>query len=327
MSITLSPAKARYLEQVRDQLSDLPEEEREEIVQDLEAHLTELDDSQFEAELGDPVAFAAEFRSSAGLDQPTRGSVWDALPRIWNRLEVQAQRLGQITHWSTVRPVWIWTRGWLVICTWALVNTGEIFRRFPIPVIGSSSLTGLILVVLATSLSLWLDKRPQTPIRRFGSMMFSFIAGWSLLATLINPVASSTEFAEIDPYFDRLTTAQGNPVDNIYAYDLEGNPVEVLLFDSEGRPLLTLPSYVYEEADFNPGAPEIQYDSGAVSFERDSFGRIIPNLYPLQTQGYDDYGQLVPSTPPSLGFGDVGESGQETITDTSAPSTTITRGE
>ena len=301
MNITLSPAKARYLEQVRTHLSDLPEEEREEIVQDLEAHLAELDDGRIEAELGDPEAFAAEFRRSAGLDQPKRQPRWDLIPRTWSRLAEHGNRLGQLVHWQSIRPVWIWTRGWLVVCAWAQLDAGQIFQRFPIPAVGFSSLTGLILVALATALSIWLDRGPGFPFRRRGSMGFSLVAGWALVGTLLNPIYIEVEQVEY-PYFDRMTTAEGNSVNNVYAYDLEGNPVEVLLFDSEGRPLLTLPAYVYEEADFNPGAPEIQYESGAVRFERDSFGRIIPNLYPLQLSSYDDYGQLSEMPPPSLGF-------------------------
>jgi len=301
MSITLSPAKARYLEQVRDQLSDLPEEEREEIVQDLEAHLAELDDGRIEAELGDPVAFAAEFRSSAGLDEPTPLPRWDAVRRLRDRLDDRAQRLARFTHWSTVRPVWIWARGWLVICAWALANTGQIFRRFPVPAIGSSSLTGLILVVVATALSIWLDQGPEVPLRRLGSMTFSFIAGWALVGTLLNPIYIDAE--EVDyQYFDRLTTAEGNSVTNIYAYDLEGNPVEVLLFDSEGRPLLTLPTYAYEEVDYLPVDAPYDFGEGTVLFERDIYGQIVPNLYPLQLSAYDGAGGLNPMPPPSLGF-------------------------
>jgi hypothetical protein len=147
-------------------------------------------------------------------------------------------------------------------------------------------------------------------------MTFSFVAGWALVGTLLTPVASYYEVVDDSPYFDRLTTAEGNSINNVYAYDLEGNPVEVLLFDGEGRPLLTLPPYVYEEADFNPGAIEIQYDSGAVRFQRDSFGRIIPNLYPLQLSFYDDYGQLSELPPPSLGFPPVEE-------EPATPNTTI----
>ena len=176
MSITLSPAKARYLEQVRDQLSDLPEEEREEIVQDLEAHLAELEDTRIEAELGDPEAFAFEFRSSAGLDKPTSKTTWDAVPRAWNRVVVHAERLGQLVHWPAFRPVWVWTRGWLVICAWAFLYDVEGFSRFPIPPIGSSSLGGLTLVIAATWLSLWLEKSPQSRSRRVGSRTFSFVA-------------------------------------------------------------------------------------------------------------------------------------------------------
>ncbi len=110
MSITLSPAKARYLEQVRSQLSDLPDEEREEIVQDLVAHLAELDDGRIETELGEPEAFAAEFRSSAGYDEPASRQVWEALPRFWNWLESNAHRIGQLVRWPSIRPVWIWIR-------------------------------------------------------------------------------------------------------------------------------------------------------------------------------------------------------------------------
>ena len=301
MSITLSPAKARYLEQVRDQLSDLPEEEREEIVQDLEAHLAELDDGRIEAELGDPVAFAAEFRSSAGLDELTRRTTWDAVLRVWNRIVTDVDRLGELVHWPAIRPVWIWGRGWLVICAWALFNTGEPFRRFPIPLIGNSSLTGLVLVVLATSLSLWLEG-PQTRMRRTGSMTFSFLAGWALVGTLFNPVASHFEVVDPYPYFDRLTTAEGNSINNVYAYDMDGNPVEVLLFDSEGRPLLTLPIYVYEDAEFSPENATYDFGEGGVRFERDIYGQIIPNLYPLQLSAYDEAGSLNPMPPPSLGF-------------------------
>jgi len=318
MNITLSPAKARYLEQVRTHLSDLPEEEREEIVQDLEAHLAELDDGRIEAELGDPAAFAAEFRSSAGLDEPRRQPHWELIPRIWCRVAEHANRLGQLVHWQSIRPVWIWTRGWLVICAWALLVDYEPFSRFPIPSIGGSSAIGLIEVVLATWLSLWLDKSPPSRLRRVGSRTFSFVAGWALVGTLLTPVAGYSEVVNDLPYFDRLTSAEGNPINNVYAYDMEGNPVEVLLFDSEGRPLLTLPAYVYEEADFNPSAPETQYDSGAVRFERDSFGRIIPNLYPLQLSFYDDYGRLREMPPPSLGLPSVDE--EEPAT----PRTTIT---
>jgi hypothetical protein len=318
MSITLSPAKARYLEQVRDHLSDLPEEEREEIVQDLEAHLAELDDGRIEAELGDPVAFAAEFRSSAGLDEPTHRQSWDAVPRLWNRLELAAQSLGQFINWAAVRPVWIWTRGWLVVCAWAFLYDMQGFRRFPIPTIGSSSLAGLILVVVATSLSLWLEKGPQERFRRIGSITFSFVAGWALVGTLLNPVYASTEVEVPFPYFDRLTTAEGNPINNIYAYDLQGNPIEVLLFDSEGRPLLTLPPYVYEDAVYGPENAPYDYGEGGVRFERDIYGQVIPNLYPLQLSAYDNSGRLSEIPPPSLGFPTV-ESDQQ-----ATPSTTTT---
>jgi hypothetical protein len=110
------------------------------------------------------------------------------------------------------------------------------------------------------------------------------------------------DFEDPALYIDRLTGANGEPVDNIFAYDLEGNPVEVLLFDARGRPLQVLPEHVYEEAEYDPNRQSFDFGYGIVSFERDQFGRVIPNLYPLQLSTYDDYGRLVEMPPPSLGF-------------------------
>jgi len=66
--------------------------------------------------------------------------------------------------------------------------------------------------------------------------------------------------------------------------------------------LRSLPDYVYEEAEFHVGQSTIPVEAGAVRFQRDSFGRVIPNLYPLEMLRYDDHGQLTDAPPPSLGF-------------------------
>ncbi len=307
MSITLSPAKARYLDQVQEQLSDLPPEEREEIVQDLEAHLSELADSEIEAELGNPLAFASEFRSSAGLNDPARRPVWDALPRIWGRVEGSGRQLAQITHWPKVRPAWVWVRGWLVISAWALLYYNEPFIRFPIPSIGFSSLTGLVVVIAATTLSFWLDSGSGGGWRRVASTGFSFIAGWAIVGTLFNPVYREEP---LDPSIEGLQSEVG-PVTNIYAYDLAGRPVTVLLYDQDGNALLTVPTYVYEE-NFVGAQESFSSLDGVVTFERDRYGRIIPNLYPLDIMTYDEFGQPAePMPPPTIGFPSVEEDAEE----------------
>ena len=302
MSITLSPSQAAYLARVAEGLADLPAEDREEVVQDLEAHLAELGDEEVEATLGTPGAFVFEFRQSAGLEDGDSVNRPSLMARGRNALERWSSRLGELTHWQSFRPVWLWTRGWLLVSAWSMLYDFEGFGRFPIPSIGGSSVTGLLLVVGSTWLSLWLEAGTPQTARAIGSVVLSVSAGLALVGMLLNPLPTYAELHEEPTYIDRLTSPDGGTVENIYAYDMEGDPVEVLLFDQSGRPLLSLPNFVYEEAEFDPSAEVIHYDSGAVSFDRDRFGRIIPNLYPLRLSRFDQFGRLTPTPPPSLGF-------------------------
>jgi len=307
MSITLSPSKAAYLARVAEGLADLAAEDREEVMQDLEAHLAELGDEEVETILGSPEAFVAEFRQSAGLVESEAEAQPGHIDIARARLDHWSARLGELTRWPTIRPVWVWTRGWLLVSAWSVLYDIEGIRRFPIPSIGGSSLTGLALVVSATTLSLWLDAGAEQTARSIGSVVLSVVGGFGLVGTLLNPLPTYDEIYAEPIYIDRLTGANGNPVDNIYAYDLDGNPVEVLLFDGEGRALQTLPSWVYEDAEYLPVDAPYDYGEGAVTFARDQFGRIIPNLYPLQLSRYDEFGSLRQVPPPSLGFPSVGD--------------------
>jgi len=304
MSITISSIKAAYLAKVAEGLSDLSDEDREEVIQDLEAHLAELDDDAVEATLGTPGAFVTEFRNSAGLEGPRGSTRFHSIRRLRDRLAIEGSRLSRNLSWPTIRPLWIWTRGWLVVSVFAGLTQDTPFLRFPIPNIEFRSTVGAILVAAATWLSIWLDDVGRHPVRDLSSVVFSMSGVLAILIGLLSPITLTKpqHFDDSAFYPEQLTAADGHPVDNIYAFDLEGNPVEVLLFDQEGRPLLSLASYVYEDSEFNPGMEEFDYGSGTVTFKRDQFGRAIPNLYPLQLSTYDDYGGLNPMPPPSLGF-------------------------
>jgi hypothetical protein len=273
------------------------------MIQDLEAHLAELEDGEIERVLGAPDAFVEEFRVSAGLAYP--GQVRPSRrARAREDLNLLAARLSEVTHWQTIRPLWVWTRGWLLVCAWSLLYDYEGFERFPIPSVAQSSAYGLVLVMAATALSVWLAKGRPPGIRAFSSVVFSGVAGLALIGMLLNPMPTYSQIAhqyEDQVYIQQLTDGNGNPINNIYAYDLDGNPMEVLLFDQDGRPLLTLPPYVYDDAEI-PGNDPASWDGGTVAFRRDDFGRIIPNIYPLRLEKYDDFGGLEPMAPPSLGI-------------------------
>jgi len=324
MNTAVSNAKADYLERVAAGLADLPVEDREEVIQDLRAHLAELDQDNIRTILGTPEEFVAEFRVSAGLDEePGKPSRFSIAP-LRRKLEHVGQRLAELTHWSTVRPVWILTRGWLLVSTLAVLAGGTAFVRFPVPVIESSSIVGLTLVLLTTWLSLWLDSR-KTPVREGASFVYSSAVVLLILMSMVaaTGLSGSGPHAEEPFYFDRLVGAEGQPIDNIYAFDLEGNPVEVLLFDQDGRPLLTLPTWVHEEAEYRGQTGPFEYGEGAVEFAIDEFGRIVPNLYPLDLYVYGGYG-LEERLPPALGFPDAGDANAEDASREQSPVTTIT---
>jgi hypothetical protein len=320
MSITLSATKATYLARVTEGLRDLPAEEREEMLQDLEAHLTELEDEEIDQVLGTPEAFVEEFRVSAGLDATPAAAGPGLVERWRGALNRRAAWLSDLVAWPTIRPLWVWTRGWLVVCAWSFLYDYEGFERFPIPSIGMSTSVGLAFVILATWLSLWLAKGQQGP-QAFGSVVFSVVAGFALLGMLLNPMPTYSQLVEVyeqPVYTEQLTAPDGNVIANVYAYDLEGSPAEVLLFDQEGRPLLTFPSYVYEEAEIT-GNEAPYWDGGTVTFRRDQFGRIIPNLYPLKLTVYDDYGELAPMAPPSLGLPTADQTDDDPVPTTTMP--------
>lgn len=302
-STTLSEIKSDYLERVAAGLGDLPSEDRDEVLEDLVAHLAELQDTEVVSVLGDADSFVSEFRASAGLDQPDR--LPRALATVRQRLDDWSQNLSRLTRWSSWRLFWIWTRGWLAVILFAYLSGGITFVRFPIPAIADSTAVGFVVVVAATVFSMWLDRQRRHPLRDIASILYSTVGVWALLAGLFSPITLEPPTIHVfDDWtsFDTMVAPDGQAVTNIYAYDLDGNPVEVLLFDQDGRPLRSLPAWVYEEAEHTPGETSFDYGEGVVIFVRDEFGRIIPNLYPLQTSTYDQNGRLTPSLPPSLGI-------------------------
>ena len=69
IDVTLSRAAAEYVDAVKAGLSDLDEDDRDAIVRELEAHLSEIGDQDPTEALDDSEGFVAEFRYSAGLEE------------------------------------------------------------------------------------------------------------------------------------------------------------------------------------------------------------------------------------------------------------------
>lgn len=250
MNTTHAPMTAEgYLDRVRTLLSDLHEEERSELVQDLAAHLDEIDQLEIESELGTPEEFVAEFRAMAGLgDHRTqKPGLFDRLARrvIAYQSHPTVQRIG--VHWRQARPVWIGVRGWLLVALPAAIFADRLaFRRFPIPQVEGSPLGGVIAVTGLTALSVIAARRALTgnPMWRVANVSFNAAVVWLLAVGLMGGVVlhtergvSNREEAVTQAILDDVgallprdltaTTPDGEPIDAVRLYDENGQPVDL----------------------------------------------------------------------------------------------------
>lgn len=70
--LRVRPDVAAFVARVRELLADLPEEERLELTEGLEADLSDQVAEQGGGVLGDPEAYARELRTAAGLEPVAR---------------------------------------------------------------------------------------------------------------------------------------------------------------------------------------------------------------------------------------------------------------
>lgn len=278
--LEVQPELAGFVDKVRARLSDLTDEEREELLGGLEADLTELvADGGSVAELGDPRAYADELRSAAGLERrrvrgvtaavrrprrPVREIVADDLDRFRARWEeLMSSRPETTSAWDvaqTVRPAWWVLRAWIAVEMLDLY-TGPWETATLIPRFGDD-LSGLVLLVAAVVGSVLMGMRKIWPASGSPRSVF---ARTSLLG--LNVVAVLWLFVVVDAFptasylheqshpcavgacgsyvpRDGLVN-DGKRVRNVFAYDAQGSPIEgVQLFDQTGKPLAVDPGSV-----------------------------------------------------------------------------------
>ncbi|MEU8077611.1 hypothetical protein AB0B31_19415 [Catellatospora citrea] len=176
---------AQYAAQVGAALSDLPEHARNDLLEDLPAHLAEVA-AEIEAEgggatlaerLGPPSAYAAELRATLGHPGGhSRTSAWvgRAVSRVRARWDGLDRRLGPVIGYerlgeflALLRPAWWVLRGWLVAMLVAqLWRDGDglgLLPRFE-----GSTLLGLLVLIAFVVGSIWLGRRTAAapPARR-----------------------------------------------------------------------------------------------------------------------------------------------------------------
>jgi hypothetical protein len=288
-----APAAERaevYLADVGRHLADLTDDERDDLLDDLTAHVHQVaagDDRPLDDVLGTPEAFAAELRASAGL-APGRSQ-----PGLVGRTDRAYQRLRTTTSavldhpWARsfvaflpeLRPAWWVARGWLIVYGLWLVSAGDDpseLDAFPLPEVFGSAVVGAIALVAASLASVRLARRDPAPRWRWVVNAAGVVGALVLLVSADDLERSNVhgyrdETAYTEPRGYQLTHPDGSAITNVYAYDADGEPLDqVLLYDQHGRPI--------ELGDAVDPATGLPFEQDLVL---DQFGLPVRNLYPI----------------------------------------------
>lgn len=260
------PEVVDFVAAVRARLTDLSEDEREELVGGLEADLTELVDDRGVDALGDPAAYAAELRAAAGLAPGAAkvrvplGVRLDAGGALWARLVDRDKARPVWDFLVALRPVWWVVRGWIAVELLDLFWGGRPYNV--LPSITDGVALGVPLLVAAVILSVLIGRADvrRTPLR------LAVLAGNLLAVGMLPYVLDTVEFRASDdggpayaygwqegynqayqetdrqrgvvPDASEGLAFNGRPVINVFPYDARGNLLSgVQLFNENGEPL------------------------------------------------------------------------------------------
>ncbi len=288
---------------VRAELSDLPEDEVEDLVGGLVADLTDQahdDGASFDP--GDPVHYARELRTAAGLPErttPPKGPGAMERMNAWEADLIADFRRSRFGAWLidagiALRPIW-WVVRALVI--YFLVTT----LIWPYDLRGFSLVRFLVLaVILLVSMQWgrgrWLPKNGWRHLRTAANVvgvlaLIPALSIWASPETVYVDSGSSTDGLLYD----------GDQIGNIFAYDENGALIDhVLLYTDRGKPLNLYGKHSADEKTrIQPN------DEGIIVPTRDLLNKAIWNSYPLPvapmtTNGEAKASQVEAPKPPFL---------------------------
>lgn len=301
---TVSTEITQFAQRVRAELADLPEDDLEDLTDGLEADLAESLDEDPTRELPDPVVYALELRTAAGLPPQTqpgqgfRGAIRGMTSGLRATGHQMAESLrghpvtaGMLGFAEALRPTWwvlrAWVAYWLVAAFFGS-EAGLAPRGFWWLV-----LAALIVVSVQLGRGRWRAKGVPTLV----------LVGNVLAAIVVVPVlfaasswsGSSEVYMSSEPVLPGAgAILNGRPVTNIYAYSTDGKLLTgVQLFDQHGNPIVT-----YRD----PNCVDISCDEGGgfvPQSARLETGETAKNVYPLKIQRmiYNEAGELVPAEP------------------------------
>ncbi|MDH6236488.1 hypothetical protein [Cryobacterium sp. CG_9.6] len=241
---------------VRAALSDLPADDIDDLTDDLEADLTEqaaevaaADAPTFD--LGDPVAYADELRSAAGL--PLRGTrptarvprlrllrawIGDARADAAQRIRSTSTGTALLDFLLVLRPLWWVLRGWVVFVV-AEIFLGGAISTVPSDPVRWFVFAAFVVLSVQWGRGRWLPWRWLPGFRTLVSVCAVLVLPIVLLFTVQQAARSENgAYVEYTPAPNPGLIQSGEQVTNVFAYDADGQPIsDVQLFDQDGRAL------------------------------------------------------------------------------------------
>lgn len=267
-----------YLGAVRAALADLPAEERDDLLVEVEASIADAaaeSDAPVTARLGPPEDFAAELRAAAGFHTPASPRAErDGFRELARRVarHPALRRISSLAH--DLAPVWWIARGYAavgILAVWLQTGWAE---RYPfVPRFNGSASLGVALVGLgvlfSVAVGLVMRRRGIKSHLATVANVALAVALWAVLVEVDKATWDSPPEAVFvqSPQVAGLAY-DGRPVTNVYPYGRDGSLLhDVLLYDQAGSPL-NLPG----DKSLDPNR----------RFVRNKSGQLLLNVFPIR---------------------------------------------
>lgn len=291
---------------VRSHLSDLPADELDDLLDGLSADLAErLAEG---GELGDPQQYADELRTAAGLppfdpsqqvkpSQTMRERLIGAGASISAWLEETPGRRGFRDFMITLRPVWWVARAVIVVWALMMIIGYPVVNGLPISPPSLFLTLGTIVLSVQWGRGKWLPNKWIRGLRTAGNwgatvLTLPFLLiGW-------NGVTAGPQYIYEQGEPSPGLYSNGQSIENIFAYDCEGNPIDLVrLYDQRGEPITTTvgePYGINLPPDFWDENEQTSYSYTFNPLAKDAEAW---NAFPLSASKYLDNGGYGPSEP------------------------------
>lgn len=241
---------ADYVARVRGALTDLPPAIRDELTEDLPAHLAVVaaeSDGTLVERLGEPEVYAVELRIAAGFGAGRRSAAGElnaVVDRVRARLNTLDRQLGPPLGYPTVgaflhllAPGWWVLRGYLAAMLLAVLTTGlnggiGLLPRF----LGHLSLGLMILTALVIA-SVMLGRRDRGS--RIWSGRLLVLGNLVLVCFGLTALVYLEDRRGAGDYYAPISVdSRYDHISDVFVYDTEGQLVDYArLFDQNGDPI------------------------------------------------------------------------------------------